>query len=89
MEARYDLIPKAALEQVAQAFGFGAAKHASDDFTKADSGRGVEGELNAALRHIMRHDAGDLADHETGLHPLAHAAARCLIALELALNKGE
>ena len=85
----FSLLPSGALWQTALAMTLGAEKHVGDDFTKPDSGRTVNGEMNAAFRHYYMWRTGFTHDCETGLHPLAHAAARCLIACELALRTGE
>lgn len=40
-----------------------------------------------AASHALEAYEGTEADHETGEHPLAHAAARALLGLALALNR--
>lgn len=82
----YSLLPARALEAVTAALTFGAAKHADDDFTGNDTGRTPDGEFAAVLRHWQSWRMGKMTDIETGLHHLAHAAARALIALELELR---
>lgn len=86
---RFSLLPTEALMQITDAFTFGAEKHKGDDFTKSDSGRTVEGEIDAVFRHICAYRCGCVADHETELHPLAHAAARLMIACQLAMEGRE
>ena len=93
VKARYTLLPAWALDRAALALTLGAEKHARDDFSKKDSGRTVEGELDAVWRHIAAWRTStnvvNRSDPETGLHHLAHAAARCLIACQLALEGRE
>lgn len=42
-----------------------------------------------AASHALEAYEGTEADHETGEHPLAHAAARALLGLALALQRRE
>lgn len=77
---RWSLLPWEAVREVVRAFTFGAAKHDKDGaigYHTVDP----EERFNAAMRHIAEHKCGVRADHESGLHPLAHAAASLLIVI--------
>ncbi len=83
---RYSLIPSSALRQVASAFAYGAEKHKDDDYVSTSSNRTISGEFDAVIRHYRAFVGGERNDAETGLHHLAHAAARALIACQMALE---
>lgn len=76
---RVDLLPFAALEQVADILAFGAAKYGENNW------RGVKRAryLAAALRHLFTYAQGEETDPESSLPHLAHAACSILFMLEL------
>lgn len=76
------VIPPLALLEVAEAIGEGDRKYGSATRLIGPPRRHVGG----ALRHILGYLAGDRVDHDSGLHPLAHAAARLLLAREIELH---
>jgi hypothetical protein len=77
---RWSLVPWESMRQVVRAFTFGAAKH---DKPGVIGYRTADPEMyfDAAMRHIAEYRCGTRADHETGLHPLAHAAASLLVVI--------
>ncbi len=77
------LLPTRPLEAVAQVLDFGARKYAPNNWRKGIAYTRIYG---AVLRHMWAWWRGELADHETGLHPLAHAACELLFLLEYELG---
>jgi Domain of unknown function (DUF5664) len=73
--ARYDLIPPAALDDIAKVYGKGCEKYAARNWE-----RGYAWGLSfAALqRHAWAFWRGEYLDPESGLPHLAHAAWHCL-----------
>lgn len=71
------LIPKEALAEIEAVFRFGARKYSPHGW----KGREAASHTGHADNHICRFLDGETADHESGLHPLAHAAARLIMAL--------
>ena len=86
LKARFTLLPVQALHHVAMALTLGEEKHAHDDFEANPDMRDTNTEYDAVFRHYVAWRCGASEDAETRLHPLAHAAARALIALQLALD---
>lgn len=74
-----------ALIEMEAVLEFGAAKHAGE-LLEQGHGPGPWHHLAKAGKHLGRFLLGQAADQETGLHPLAHAAARTLLALEMLLR---
>lgn len=81
---RYDLLPPRALEAVVASITFGVEKHDRADGSVAWLGedRNPELEIAAAMRHIAKYRMGQREDPEQGIHELACAAARLLMALD-------
>jgi hypothetical protein len=77
---RYDLLPFRALDDVARVMDFGAAKYGANNWR---GGMRWGRYLAAAMRHLAAWARGEADDRESGLPHLAHAAACCLILLEL------
>jgi len=76
-KARLDLVPTAAIEQVAAVLTFGARKYGDNNWCRgARWGRYYA----AALRHVFAWWRGEDRDLETGLSHLAHAVC-CLFFL--------
>ena len=86
LKARFSLLPAQALNHVAMALTLGEEKHTHDDFEANPDMRDANTEYDAVFRHYVAWRCGAREDTETRLHPLAHAAARALIALQLALD---
>lgn len=73
------LVPRAALEQAAQVFAFGARKYTRDNYKK---GFDYTRLMDAALRHITQAVDGEDNDFESGLSHLAHSICCLSMALE-------
>lgn len=80
-KVRLDLLPFAALEDVARVLEYGAEKYAPQGWRHLEGGH--ERYVRAALRHLHAHAGGEMFDPESGLPHLAHAACSLLFALEL------
>jgi hypothetical protein len=74
---RWDLLPFGPVIEVVKAITLGATKHP----LRGWEGRSIEEDFAAAMRHVAAWRTGELRDGETGLHPLAHAAARLLFCM--------
>jgi hypothetical protein len=77
----YSLVPPKALESIVKVFTYGATKHG--DFTFTRDGESLSSQITKAMRHIQEWRMGSVVDDETGESPLAHAAARLVIALSI------
>lgn len=75
---RWSLLPVDAITEVVRAMETGASKHGAHDWE-----RGLPWSVyfDAAQRHLWAFQGGETADRDSGLHPLAHAAASLLILL--------
>ena len=80
-KVRLDLLPFAALEDVARVLEYGAAKYQPQGWRHVAGGH--DRYVAAALRHLHAHAGGETLDEESGLPHLAHAACSILFALEL------
>lgn len=80
----FQLVPARALLDVSKAFGFGARKYGADDWRK---GMPLSELYGSAGRHLLKWSCGQDYDEESGLSPLAHAAADILMMLELARGR--
>jgi hypothetical protein len=78
-KVRLDLVPTAAVEQVAAVLTFGARKYGDNNWCRgARWGRYYA----AALRHVFAWWRGEDRDPETGLSHLAHAVCCLLFLME-------
>lgn len=75
-KAPLSLIPREALEQEAQVFGFGAKKYGRNNYRLGMEWSRV---IDAALRHVVAFANGEERDSESGMSHLAHA--RCCLAM--------
>jgi hypothetical protein len=77
--AQFALIPVRPLEEVAQVYGFGAAKYADRNWEK-----GYKWSLSysALQRHLHAFWRGESTDPESGRPHLAHAVFHCLALME-------
>jgi hypothetical protein len=78
---RYSLLPRKAFGIVVDAFTKGAESRGDWNWVSVPNAR--ERYYNAALRHIDAWWCGESKDPDSGLHPLAHAAASIFILLAL------
>jgi len=76
-KVRFELLPQAALKEIAKVLTFGARKYDSWNWTK---GLQYTRLLGALLRHIGAWSVGIDKDPETGLSHLAHAGC-CILFL--------
>lgn len=72
---RFDLIPPAALEQVAKVYGVGATKYAARNW---EAGYPWGWSLAALHRHIKAFEKRESLDPESRCHHLASAVFHCL-----------
>jgi hypothetical protein len=85
---RFGLIPPDAELEVAKALTFGASKYddparpTDPNYKRVPPYRFED----AALRHVNAHRRGERTDHESGLHPLAHAIVDLLVVLQAELE---
>lgn len=79
----YTLVPWEGMDEVVKVLEFGAKKYARDNWKKVE--HADTRYLAAAFRHLIQHNAGEVADKETGLSHLAHAT--CCMLFLLALEK--
>jgi hypothetical protein len=75
---RYDLIPWAAMDDVARVYAMGAAKYDDHNWRK---GYAWSLSIGAAFRHLSAFAAGEDTDAESGESHLAHAAFHLLALL--------
>ena len=73
------------LKVLAEVVEFGKSKYPKDDWRDMDQDTHVD----AALRHMIEQQTGTELDDESGLHHLAHAASRMLMAIEIKLTETE
>ena len=72
---RFELLPAAALQEIARVYAFGAKKYADHNWAKGyDWGLSI----GALERHVVEFKKCNDLDNESGLHHLAHAAFHCL-----------
>lgn len=86
IKPRMTLIPQRALQDIARNLTWGEKKHGATAYLEPSSDPLVsqcDKQIDAALRHINESRMGVEADHETGLDPLVHAAARLMLAIEI------
>ena len=84
-KVRADLLPFAALTEVAEVMTFGATKYGAYNW----HGLSVSRLFGAAMRHTWAWWRGEDNDAETGRPHLAHAACCVLMALEQSLHRPE
>lgn len=75
---RVDLLPSEALFEVAKVLTFGAGKYGEHNWRQGIEWSRV---YAAAQRHMMKWNAGQTYDDETGINHLAHACANLLFLL--------
>lgn len=76
---RPELLPSAALLEVAKVLEFGSRKYEDDNWRKGFKWKRLYG---AALRHLLAHKEGEDKDPESGITHLAHATCCLLFLLE-------
>lgn len=82
---RYDLIPTAALEQLATVLTFGAKKYGANNWQSVPDAQNRY--YSAMMRHVEADRGGEVFDEESGLPHLTHALACVTFMLHFALHK--
>ncbi|PZR55243.1 hypothetical protein DNL40_02410 [Xylanimonas oleitrophica] len=83
---RYDLLPKAGMDAIAEVLAFGAEKYAAHNWRKGyEWGKSYA----AAMRHMTAHWDGETLDPESGLPHLAHAGCHLMFMLTWLAEQGE
>jgi len=85
-QPRHDLIPNAALHEVAVVLGFGGDKHSPWGWKNVADIRGTY--TGKALRHLGSYLARGALDKESGRHHVAHAIADLFFVLENDIGPG-
>lgn len=79
-KVRVDLLPSESLFEVAKVLGFGADKYGEHNWRKGMEWSRI---YAAAQRHMMKWNAGETHDEESGHNHLAHACVNLLFLLTL------
>ncbi len=67
-------------DDMVKVLAFGAKKHGSCNWLTPNGSKSSTKDMHASIfRHVAQSSAGLKKDHETSLHPLLHAAVRCLM----------
>lgn len=74
-----ELLPLVSLLAVGEVLKFGAQKYAPNNWRK---GMAYGRLIGAMLRHILDFMLGVKKDHDSGLHPLAHACCDIMFLIE-------
>ncbi|NDG29294.1 hypothetical protein EB118_04225 [bacterium] len=82
-KVRVDLLPTESLFEVAKVLGFGADKYGEHNWRKGIEWSRV---YAAAQRHMMKWNAGETHDEESGMNHLAHACVNLLFLLSYDKN---
>jgi len=82
LKPKFELIPPAALEEVALVLAVGGEQYEEADGEDKWRSRTTRQLLGSAFRHLWRFMRGEEVDPGTGRHHLACAAARVLMALD-------
>lgn len=73
-------IPPSAIIQLGEAMRTGAEKYGTFNWRGTKIKSSVY--YDAIMRHLMEWRDGEVADSESGLHPLAHVMANCAILID-------
>lgn len=84
-KSRLDLVPPKSLNYLGYVLSRGAELYGADNWRKCKNPKRY---LAALLRHVNKHQQGELLDPETNLPHLASVAINALFALELYLAGG-
>ena len=82
---RYDLLPREALDAIAEVYAFGAEKYDAHNWRK---GYEWSKSYAAAMRHMTAHWSGETNDPESGLPHLAHAGCHITFMLTWLSEQG-
>lgn len=81
---RFSLIPPQPLSDVNRVLEFGAKKYGANNWQKVDNAQ--ERYFNAAMRHLLAWQSGELLDDESGLPHLAHAQCCLMFMMHFDVN---
>lgn len=81
---RFSLIPPQPLSDVNKVLEFGAKKYGANNWQKVDNAQ--ERYFNAAMRHLLAWQSGELLDDESGLPHLAHAQCCLMFMMHFDVN---
>lgn len=81
---RVELLPSAALMEIAKALNFGAQKYEDENWRRGFAWKRL---IGALLRHVLAWKDGEDKDAESGLSHLAHAGCCLLFLLEHEIKK--
>ena len=73
---KWNLLPWSEVEDVVKVLTFGAKKYAPDNWKFVDDANNRY--MDAAMRHLVAHQQGDVYDNESGESHIAHAMC-CLL----------
>ena len=85
-KVRVDLLPSESLFAVAEVLTFGASKYGEHNWRKGIAWSRL---YAAAQRHMMKWNAGETHDDESGMNHLAHACVNLLMLLSYDKNHPE
>lgn len=77
---KLSLLPVKSKAEIAHVLDFGANKYGRDNWRKCEDKNRY---IDAALRHIDSYLNGEVYDHESGRHTLAHAIASLMFIMEI------
>jgi hypothetical protein len=83
-ETRFDLVPFAAIAEIAEVLAYGAAKYEANNWAR---GTDWSRYFAALCRHVFAWWGGENRDPETGLSHLAHAGCCLLFLIEYQRNR--
>ncbi len=83
-KTRFDLVPFAALEEIADVLTYGADKYSANNWCR---GTPWSRYFSALCRHIFAWWRGENTDPETGLSHLAHAGCCLIFLMEYQRNR--
>lgn len=78
-KAPWHRLPWDSLREVLRVMEHGAVKYGWDNWRHVEP---ITRYVDAAFRHLIAHAEGELVDDNSGIHPLAHVIANCLIIME-------
>jgi hypothetical protein len=74
------IVPDEFITYIAEVMSMGAEKHGRDNWKLFNGTKSSHKDMHSSLfRHYVASANGELADHESGLHPAKHAAVRALM----------
>lgn len=83
---KLNLVPLKALKSIARVREYGCIKYPSPDGNSYLKHVKSDDLIEAAWRHILTHNEGELLDSESGEMHLAHAATSLMMAIEIMYN---